>query len=609
MASSGSKWKLMRDVEGGGGRVQRPHEKDSNPILDSDNRLRPHLLAGDPFGKNYVSVSPDRPARAFVADLGGGRARVEVVCTPRKLPAANETCPLDIKVGEQKVPVKLDADGKAIVELPHAKSRKTKDDLNITLAQSHADYSALIRIVLDEKVAGTTKVEGVGYVLDTPHIQYRFLLPANKPIRVKAPMGLLRVDAEAEGNDKVEVFATVGGKEVTIPLGGDYKVFPIATNNEVVAITSKGGTATIAVAERVEADSKAPDMAPDAAPVAAPTSKDVGTARMSINDGAWRDTAENSPKPLGWFADHLGTFESFSGVNFATIRDGSTVTAALDLYGFEQLFYRRRIESIDLFTEADVLARFRNGNPTYGGSMTLYEDWNATRLRITGTLDTFMQQIDTDNALTLKPRGFVEYSARITPSFYILPRIGYDGYFTTVKTAPKAATLKDIDDDVFNAFRFKRNQFLFLQALFWWVPLFDNIWYIRARGTYDVVNSAFSHADVRPGMFFIAGPVEFGGYADAQYFTATAGARGTSGIDISGGSTVLLHLPISPGSFEIRPTVTGQLRGDLAYQVTGGLSFVAGPRRGVRDYSSLELSFPESTGGGIPWRTDGREGP
>jgi hypothetical protein len=52
--------------------------------------------------------------------------------------------------------------------------------------------------------------------------------------------------------------------------------------------------------------------------------------------------------------------------------------------------------------------------------------------------------------------------------------------------------------------------------------------------------------------------------------------------------------------------MTGQVRGDLGWQALGGVTLIASARRGVRDYSSLELSFPEATGAGIPWRTEGR---
>lgn len=603
LAGASSKWKLTRDVLGGE-RVVRPNEAEKNPLLDSDARLRARYFAGDPFGNRFVSVSPDRPARAFVADIGSAKARLDLVCVPRKMPEKNERCPVDVKMGDVPVRPSLDESGKASVPLPHGRGRGKGAELAVTLKQVPADYIALIRVVFDKEAPGATKVEGAGYVLDTPRIQYRFVVQPGRSVKIKASeRGMMRVDALPDSKEATEVTATFAGKSVPIPADGEPKVLPITNAGEVVTVSAKGGPATIAVAERVESDTRYPgnDADPSLAKVK-PVEHE--TAQMSVGEGAWRDVAERSPRPLSWFEDRLGAFEAMTGMLGGTLRDGAPADTAIDIYGFETLTYRRRIESINLYTLATGLFRLRDGSPTYGGAVTLYEDLSALRMRITGTLNAFTQDVGGASEYTLRPRGAIEYSGRVTPAFYILPRLGYDGYYTSLGARP--ASSKDVDDDIYNGFRFQRNTFAFLQGLFWWVPYFNHIAYLRARGTMDVTNGSFSHAAVRPGTFVILGAFEAGGYLDAQYFERTTGARTSSGIDISGGANVVLHFPIVPGSFEIRPSATGQIRGDLGWQAIAGLTLIASARRGVRDYSSLELSFPEATGQGIPWRTEGK---
>ena len=606
LAGASSKWKLSRDVVGGE-RVIRPHEAEKNPLLDSDARLRARYFAGDPFGNNFVSVSPDRPAKAFVADIGAAKARLDIVCVPRKMPGPNERCPIDVKMGDIPVHPTLDEGGKASVELPHGRGRGKGAELNVVLKQVPGDYIALIRVVFDKEAPGATKVDGVGYVLDTPHIQYRFVLQAGHPLRIKATeKGMMRIDALPDTKEATEVTATFAGQSVSIPTDGEPKPLPITNVGEIVTVTAKGGPATIAVAERVESETRYPGNDADPS-LAAVKPIEHETARMNVTGDGWRDAAERSPRPLTWLEDHLGAFEAMSGALGGTLRDGAPSDTAIDIYGFQTVTYRRRIEPINLYTLGTGLLRLRDGAPTYGGAFTLYEDLSVLRLRITGTLNAFAQDVDGSSETTLRPRAAIEYSGRVTPAFYILPRVGFDGYYTSLNARPPSS--KHVDDDIYNAFRFERNSFAFLQGLFWWVPYFNHIAYLRARGTMDVTNGSFSHAALRPGTFVILGTFEAGGYLDAQYFERTTGARTSSGIDISGGANIVLHFPIMPGSFEIRPNATGQIRGDLGWQALAGITFIASARRGVRDYSSLELSFPEATGGGIPWRTEGSKTP
>ena len=606
LATTSSKWKLLHDVEGGGGRQPIPHEKDQNPILDADGRLRPRIHGGDPFGQSFVSVTPERAAKAFLADLQGAKARLDIVCVPRRAPEPGEKCPLKIMIGQGAVvPFKLGEDARTTVELPAGRGRGKGAELEVSLKPTRGDWVALVRVVLDREMAGTTVVAGVGSVLDTPHIQYRFLLPPGKPIRLRpAAPGLLRVDALPEtAGGAADVVVSAGGKEIAVPANGEPKIIPITAAGEVVVSTRSGG-ATLAIAERAEAPSRLPESDVD---VHAPrvVQLDVTAARATFDDGGWRATAESSPRPLTWLEDHAGSLESQTGASASTYRDGAKSDTSLDAHGYQSLTYRRRIESINLFTLGSGLVRVREGEPTYAASLSLYEDLDFLRLRLSGTMGAFSQRIN-NAEYTLRPRAFVEYSARLASDLFVLPRLGYDGYYTTLDSAP--ASSRQVDDDLYNAFRFRRNTFVFLQGLLWYVPYFNDIFYLRLRGSYDATNGGVSHASARPGTFLIFRFVEIGAYFDAQYYLATAGARATSSIDTGFGGGVVVHLPVVPGSFEVRPGVTGHVRTDGNLQILGGLTIAASFRRGARDYSSLELSYPEETSGGIPWRS-GNKGP
>lgn len=603
LATTGSKWRLLKKVEGGGGRVPRPHEKDANPLVDAEGHLRARLLAGDPFGERFASVSPERPAKAFLADLGNARARLDIVCVPRRLPAPDERCPLKVRVGESPVAAIVGADGRATIELPLGRGRGKGAELEVSIASSKSDHVALVRIVLDAQLPGTTQVEGVGWVLDVPHIQYRFLLPPGRPIRLRpAGAGLLRIDAIPEPGVAAEIVITGGGREIVIPTNGEPKVIPVPAAGEFV-VTTRSGPATVAIAERIDVESRGIDGDSDGRG-AAVRQVDVTSARVDVSNGAWRDVATASPRPLSWLEDSLGTIESHTGGLAGTIREGASADTALDAYGFEGLTYRRRIESINLFTLAGGLVRVRDGAPTYGGTVSLYEDLALLRLRVSGTAGGFAQNVGTERAYALRTRAFVEYSWHPSPDFFILPRLGYDGYYTSLASPP--ASSKNVDDDIYNGFRFSRSTFAFLQGLFWYVPFFNDIFYLRLRGTYDATNGAFSHASARPGTFLIFRTIELAANADFQYFERTTGARSTSGIDTTASAGISIHLPVVNGSFEVRPNTMGTLRADGRWQVLAGIALIGSYRRGARDYSSLELAYPEETSGGVPWRTESR---
>src|SRR5262249_47067851 len=155
--------------------------------------------------------------------------------------------------------------------------------------------------------------------------------------------------------------------------------------------------------------------------------------------------------------------------------EGAPSDTSPDSFAFESVAYRRRIESIDLQTIVALQAALRSGEPTESAVLGFYEDWEATRLRITGTALGYTQVIDGSREATIQPRGFIEYSWRVRSNFFILPRLGYDGFYSTLTGTPKSS--RDVDDNVYNAFRQHRNTFGFLQGLFWFVPHFNDIFY------------------------------------------------------------------------------------------------------------------------------------
>ena len=174
----------------------------------------------------------------------------------------------------------------------------------------------------------------------------------------------------------------------------------------------------------------------------------------------------------------------------------------------------------------------------------------SIRLRLAGYGDAYGQQIDGFDARTIRPHAYIEYSGRVTPSFYLLPRIGYDGFYTNVENKP--TSLVGVDDDVFNDFRFRRPTIIYQQLTAWWVPYINDILFLRARVNEDA-QRGLSHAGVRPGGIFAFGNFELGTYADATWFRATPGLRSDPKVDVTGVGYALYNAWVSNGSLDIQP--------------------------------------------------------
>ena len=607
LALRGATWRLSHDVVGGAGRVPRPIVSTRDRVFDADGRLRPDVATGRPLGENFVAVNAEAPARAVLGQ--GPSPRIDVVAVAPR--ASTAACPFAYSLGDGPAEEVSLVPGKVTPVVLRPSPGTRKPILTLSMPENEADCSVLARVVFDRETPMTEKVAD-GWVLKTPHTQQRSLVTPAKPVRLAvARDDVLRIDARADAGADVTVIARVDGRELPVPADGEPVIVGVP-GGSVVEVMSRSGEATVAIAERTAREGHSPKR-----PKAPPPAHDApGRVALDLSTGGWRDTTRASPKPLSWWIDRLGTFEADTGVTAASLHEGSTTATGVDAYFYEDISYQRRIEAPNLYTVIGASLRLRDGAPTYAAEAGFYEDLDRYRLRITGTMTAFSQEAESLNVYSLQANGFVEYSGRVRPDFFILPRIGYDGFYTNLAKAPPSTV--NIDDDVYDPFRYVRNTLVFLQALIWYCPHFNDIYYIRLRADYDVTNGQFSHASMLlPGILLIFHQAEISFFADTEYFAATPAATGTTtpvrpnaGVDENIGGQLIWHTVLLPGSFELRPNISAEVRAnDLSWSISAGVNILAAVRRGQRDYSSLELSFPEETAGGVPWREESRVGP
>ena len=609
----GSRWRAVRQV-GPLQRVKRPRTVRHDGPVDSDGELRARVIAGQPFEEGTYAALTTRPAKAILTRAGDAKARLEVVCVSRDPAEARGPCPIEVIVGNgpiQQVPV--GPDGRGFIEL---KISDPTTPVAMGIRRGPGRWAAISRIVFDKEVPGAVAVPGSGYVLEPPHVDYRFLLKSGETAtqQLTGP-GLVRMDALEEPGSRGRVTVTYDGKEETLATDGSEVVFPLP-NGGPISVRATGGPVTIAYAERIPnvadpppddaPDDAADDAKDDKAPADAASANVSGLVMLDLSGaraaGSWRDTAEHSPRPLTPLEAALGTFQFGTGAVAGTMREGSDSTDP-DRYGFAFVGYRRRIESINLWTAVTGNFRVRDdGQHSQGSSLILYEDLDELHLRVTGTLTLDNQTIDGTSVNTFGPRGFIEYSWRPARTFFILPRLGFDGFYTTYDKTPKS--LSNVDDAVYNSFRVKRTSLAFLQSLFWFTPFFNDIFYLRTRSTFDVNNKDLSHVAVRPGMFLVFDTFDISAFVDNAFFRPTPGVpTSQSHVDVLAGANVTKTFWYGIGSFALQPGLAGSLRAnDVAWQASAFLNVFASYRRGLRDFSSLELDFPEQLSGGIPWR-------
>jgi hypothetical protein len=622
---AGSRWTTPRDLGDGGSaalKVQRPTDKQLDGALDADGDLRARVLTGQPFPRgSYATVYEGRPAKAALSGTDGAKAWVEVVCAPRSpadaIDAANATethCPFVVTVGTNApLTPQFGPDGRGRVDLPTLPPKGKSSQIVLAMEPSPGRWEAVARVVFDREVPGATHVDDVGWVLLPPGLQYRWLVKGGDQIapHVDAPT-LVRIDALAEPDDHPKIVVAIDGKETTLDADGAPHIFAVSKPG-AVTVKSIGGASTILFAERVakaqlpdpvavddaEPDVAHSEIADPAEPVAASTTALLDANGAGNHDGSWRDVAAESPRPLSSFEENFGTVTAHVLGRYGTYREGTQATDT-DGYLEQSIGYRRKIESIGLWTGFGGTIREREDSPSWAGSALLYEE--IDRFRIAGWLEYWGQDVPGFAPVrTWKPRGFVEYSWRVTPSFFLLPRAGFDGYYTNVASAP--VTLFDVDDDVYNDFRFRHPTELFGQLLSWWVPYVNDIFYLRGRATFDASLGVLDHYALRPGAFFAIGDVELGAYGDVAYYRATPGVRTTAIGNVTGSAYALYNLWTNAGALDVQAGVGGRTRSyDGGWEVFAMVNVFASFHRGLRDFTSLELNFPEPLGGGVAWR-------
>jgi hypothetical protein len=259
---------------------------------------------------------------------------------------------------------------------------------------------------------------------------------------------------------------------------------------------------------------------------------------------------------------------------------------------------------VGLWTVLSGLARVRTASPsTYGALAIAYEDLDRIHVRLSGTLSYKRQDILGQGEHSIQAHGFAEYSWRASPDFFMLPRLGYDGYYSSVARRPFDVTY--LDDDVYNWFRAKRPTFVFAQALLWYAPFFDDIFYLRSRISADPGARLISHVGVRPGLFAAFGQLDVTAFVDNAWYAATESLTNKARIEVEAGARVFYNQWWGMGSLNLQPGAAMFWRPtDGGWQVNAFVNLLASYRRGLRDSSSLDLDFPEQLGGGIPWRGD-----
>ncbi|MBI2392472.1 MAG: hypothetical protein HYV09_23005 [Deltaproteobacteria bacterium] len=620
-ALAGSRWEVPKAIPGDFVKVQRLHSSPKEGPIDPDGDLRPRIGTGQPFDRaSYATITESRPAKAALTGLGGAKARIEFACvarSPAEVVKTDARCPITVNLGAIVVgggaalhPTS-GVDGRGSVELPALPPKGAATYVTIGLDPAPGRWAAIARVVFDREVPGATSVPGVGWVMLPPGLQWRWLVKNDQEIaHAMSGPGLLRVDAMAEADETPKVVVKVGDREIPVTADGTPVVVPVAQPG-VVRVRSIGGASTISFAERVgrpalDAAALEETEAEPALAEATDVTEPKAVTTTAVLDGGnpnglWADTVAKSDRPLTPLEEALGTLSVRGLARTGTLRDGDPSLTERDSYFEQSVGYRRRVESIGLWTGLTALTRQHlEHTSSYGASAFLWTHLPSLRLRLAAFGDVYGQNVHGVDARTLNPHAYVEYSGRVTPSFFLLPRVGYDGVYSNIERRP--GTLRGVDDNVFNEFRFRRPTTVYQQLTAWWVPFINDILFIRARATQDA-RHGFSHAGVRPGALFAFGNFEIGGWADATWYRATEGLRPTSKVDVTGVGYALFNIWASEGSLDIQPGIGGRMRAvDGGWEVYALVNIFASFRRGLRDFASPELAFPEQFGGNVPWR-------
>ncbi|MDX2050840.1 MAG: hypothetical protein SFV15_00525 [Polyangiaceae bacterium] len=477
----GSEWRAVNDLATANHRIS----KDRPPRPGAGESVKPWLLAGAPFEADYVTVSDSRPASAVLAHLGGANLTVHYVCIPRLPSLVRATgCPLSAAFsGASRHRLRVDKKGEGTFKLKNAELGSGK--LTISVGKAPARWAAVVQLVFDRKVPGTREVKGLGWVLETPRLEYRHLVQPAVPLRVRLPVpGIVGIDIVGEGSREPTLMVTVDGKPQRVAVDGVRHIFPLAQSGDV-QVRVRAGSATVALAQRVESPRVLTDRMLSASLSTLPGRTRRVTSPCKDDQSCWQDIAMQSDEPPSERSLDLGTVTSASGVVVGALPEDTRANDFRSTYLEQRLEYRRRVDAFDLWLRFGALGRVRldSGPPSFGANALFYQDGDVIPFRFSGHGAIHFQRVEGRTASTFRPRAFVEYSWPVSSGLFLLPRIGYDGFYTSVTDRP--SSVADVDDDVFSSYRFSRNTLLYVQTLGWWVPYFNNIYYLRPRATFN----------------------------------------------------------------------------------------------------------------------------
>lgn len=589
-------------------KVPAKRDAASDEAVDAVGELEPRLLTGDPFEPGYfATVTNRRQTKAVFEGAAGASARLDVVCAAKSpAMALGERCPLVVQVGST-APVKLLAgmDGRMSYSVPSAALRGGVEQLALSIPETPARWAALAQIVFNRRVPGSTQVDGRGWVIGSSSSRGRVLVPAERSLSTTLGRGLFRLDAQpAEGASDGRLYLSLAGKRREVQTDGSAVIFALERPTSI-ELHAGGSAVTVSLAERVGAEAPPAELARALVEASSPAVARGPTETIDFNQTArqdWlRSTADSRP-PLQPLAEALGTFVARATGFQSSLRQGEAAGEVADAYLGTSIGYRRRLESIGLWTSADVLSRQRRGQPTFGIDAMLYEE-TPSRLRFLAAAGYFTQSVAGTAARTIRPRAFVEYSLSVASDLFLLPRLGYDGYYTSIAALPRSTPA--VDDDVYSSFRFRRPSELYGQALLWWVPNFNDVFYLRGRATSELSSRRLGQTALRPGIFLAWKQIDFGSYLDVSWYAPLPGIQNAWSAHAVAGASAAYYGWLLPGSFLIMPGVSGRARVDApGWEALATVAVLASFQRGLRDFSSPELDFPEQLGGGVPWRGD-----
>jgi hypothetical protein len=605
-ATRGSRYRELRSVDGNARRRRYETQASTEPQTagpaDVWGELRPQVASGGRFEPGtFVVADAERPAKARLQALPPGASpELQLICYPREPSAVRESCVPQVSVADRPLPLQPLAANtwRAPLSLPQG------GELSISPADAPARWAVLARIVLKRSVPGATEVPGVGWILAPRPHEYRFELVPGQAVEVAArEPRLLRFSVHAAAGADVHV--AQGDHVEQIDDDAPHEV--VLQAGQVLRIGANQPGASLALSERVPLEA-----GEHAAPVGASALRSSGE-RAPLQPapalfrfdresaGGWRDQVRAANAPLTPLQENLGTLIFENGVTTGNVKNRAAAGTGTSTYAFTRVGYRRRIETLGLWTNASGFARWRSGESTLGASGSLYWDLREWHARLSTSAGVVEQRVTGVDARTYHFRGFAEYSQRLHHTWFLLPRLGWD--FEDPSLSFRPSSLVDADEEIYDPYRRQRPLFAFAQALLWFAPHFDDIFYLRARATENATRGVFSHASVRPGAFVLLGDLDLSAYADTTWYAAADNLDGQGHRRSTLGFNATYDGWFARGSLDVAPSLATWLRpSDGAYQVSLWLTVLGSYHRGLRDFSSLELDFPEQRSGGVPWR-------